>query len=68
MIAHEIYRADDIDLASGVAKKLESYEKAGFGEEEALTQARVARICRAEDYDLETKKVILWEPYGKARN
>jgi formate--tetrahydrofolate ligase len=31
MIAHEIYRAEDIDLASGVAKKLESYEKAGFG-------------------------------------
>lgn len=39
-----------------------AYEKAGFGEEEALTQARVARILRAEDYDDISKKVILWKP------
>jgi 5'-3' exonuclease len=45
-----------------------AYEKAGLCEEEALVQARVARICRAEDYDLETKKVILWEPYGNKNN
>jgi formate--tetrahydrofolate ligase len=32
VIAHEIYRAEDIDLASGVARKLESFEKAGFGD------------------------------------
>ena len=31
-IAQGIYHADDIDLASGVAKKLESYEKAGFAD------------------------------------
>jgi 5'-3' exonuclease len=41
---------------------LKAYEKAGFGEEEALTQARVARILRAEDYDDISKKVILWTP------
>ena len=31
-------------------------------EGDALLQARVARICRASDYDFTTKKVILWEP------
>ncbi len=41
---------------------VKAYEKAGFGEEEALTQARVARILRAEDYDDISKKVILWTP------
>lgn len=39
-----------------------AYEKAGFSEEEALTQARVARICRASDYDFKKKAVILWTP------
>lgn len=39
-----------------------AYNKAGFGEEEALVQARVARILRAEDYDDIQKKVILWKP------
>lgn len=38
------------------------FEKAGLGEEEALTQARVARICRASDYDFKTKQVKLWNP------
>jgi DNA polymerase-1 len=41
-----------------------TFKKAGLSEEEALVQARVARICRASDYDFENKKVILWEPYG----
>lgn len=41
---------------------IKTYEKAGFGEEEALAQARVARILRAEDYDDISKKVILWTP------
>jgi 5'-3' exonuclease len=39
-----------------------AYEKAGLGEEEALVQARVARILRSEDFDDITKKVILWNP------
>lgn len=39
-----------------------AYAKAGFGEEEALTRARVARILRAQDYDDIQKKVILWTP------
>jgi DNA polymerase-1 len=41
---------------------VKAYDKAGLNEEEALTQARVARICRAEDYDRKSKKVNLWEP------
>lgn len=40
---------------------LAAYAKAGFGEEYALTQARVARILRAEDYDFNHKKVKLWK-------
>ena len=41
---------------------VKAYDKAGFGEEEALVQARVARICRHSDYDHVNKKVILWTP------
>lgn len=38
------------------------YARYGFTEEDALVQARVARICRAQDYDFTNKKVILWSP------
>ncbi|HCL3314588.1 TPA: hypothetical protein N2A14_002596 [Pseudomonas aeruginosa] len=41
---------------------LSHYRRAGLGEEEALRQARVARICRASDYDFKTKQVKLWTP------
>lgn len=41
------------------------FEKAGQTEAEALVQARVARICRAEDFDFKSKQVILWEPPAK---
>ncbi len=43
-------------------KVVAAYEKAGLSEEEALTQARVARICRASDFNFETRKVIPWQP------
>lgn len=39
-----------------------TFEKAGLGEAEALTQARLARILRAEDWDFNTKEVKLWTP------
>ena len=39
-----------------------AYEKAGLSEEEAITQARVARILRASDYDFKNKRVKLWTP------
>jgi DNA polymerase-1 len=41
---------------------LKAFDKAGLGEEEALTQARVARILRASDYNFKTKEPILWTP------
>lgn len=39
---------------------VKTYEKAGLGEEEALVQARVARILRADDYV--NGEVKLWQP------
>jgi len=37
------------------------YSNAGLTEEDALIQARVARICRATDYDFKKQEVVLWE-------
>ena len=39
-----------------------TFEKAHLTEEDALTQARAARILRASDYDRKKKEVILWKP------
>jgi DNA polymerase-1 len=39
-----------------------AYEAKGLTEEDALLQARLARISRAEDYDFKGGKVILWNP------
>lgn len=39
-----------------------AFDKAGLCEEEALVQARVARILRASDYDFKNQKVKLWTP------
>jgi 5'-3' exonuclease len=41
---------------------VETYEAKGLTEEDALVQARVARICRYSDYDLDKKEVKLWNP------
>lgn len=41
---------------------VEAFKKAKLGEEEALRQARVARILRVTDYDFVNKKPILWTP------
>lgn len=38
------------------------YEKAGLTEEDALAQARCARILRHQDYNYKTKEPILWIP------
>lgn len=39
-----------------------AYKKAGLTEDDALAQARVARILRATDYDFDKKEPILWTP------
>ena len=44
------------------ASVVETYEKAGLGEEEALTQARVARILRKKEWNERRKEVRLWTP------
>ena len=41
---------------------LSHYEAAGLSEDEALCQARCARILRASDYDFKNKEVKLWNP------
>lgn len=38
------------------------YEKAGLTEQDALIQARVARILRASDFNFKTKEIIPWTP------
>ncbi|WP_322885435.1 hypothetical protein U8C32_08570 [Sinorhizobium medicae] len=39
-----------------------AYEKAGMTEEDALLQARLARILHWTDYDFKAKEVKLWQP------
>jgi DNA polymerase-1 len=41
---------------------VDEYVKHGYDEDYALTQARVARILRVEDYDFKKKQPILWTP------
>lgn len=50
------------DCAAAWQAVVETYVKAKLGATEALVQARVARICRASDYDFKKKEVILWNP------
>ena len=38
----------------------ETYDKKGLSEEEALMNARMARILRADDYNFRTKTINLW--------
>jgi DNA polymerase-1 len=49
-------------LGEAWATVVAAFEKAKLGEEEALTQARVARILRASDYDFKNRRPILWKP------
>jgi DNA polymerase-1 len=44
----------------------DAYTKAGKTQDEFLTQARVARILRASDYDFTTNTPILWSPPAPA--
>lgn len=41
---------------------VQEYTYRGLTEEDALVQARVARICQHTDYNYQTKEVILWNP------
>lgn len=57
--AEEIIHADREELWELV---LEAYSFAGLTEDDAIRQARLARILRAEDYNLKTKGIRLWKP------
>ena len=37
-------------------------ESLGLGEADALVQAQVARICRSNNYNFDTKEVLPWLP------
>lgn len=45
-----------------------AYEKAGLTEEDALQQARVARILRHREYNLRRKEVRLWTPTSSTKS
>ena len=57
---------DDILVSDSIeemwSEVLGAFGSRGFTEEDALIQARCARILRHTDYDYKNKKVILWEP------
>lgn len=55
----------EIDATLAWVAIVEAYTKKGLGVEVALQNARVARICRHEDYDFNKKQVRLWEPPTK---
>lgn len=44
---------------------VDAYESKGFREEDALIQARCARILHASDWDWENERPILWAPPGR---
>lgn len=60
--AKTLAQAECPDVAHWWPLVVAAYGKKGLGEDEALTMARIARICRAEDYDLDKQEVILWKP------
>lgn len=52
-----------LDKAPTWEAVVEQFVKKNLTEDDALVQARIARILRAEDYDFKAKKPILWKPY-----
>ena len=57
-----LWATDDQMLAIRWRRVVEAYASKGLSEEDALVQARVARILRATDYDFQKKEPILWNP------
>lgn len=46
------------------AEVVKLFDQAGLTEDDALTQARVARILQWNNWDMETQTVKHWNPYG----
>ena len=41
---------------------LDTYTKAGYTEQDAITQARISYILQWKDYDFKSKKIRAWRP------
>jgi DNA polymerase-1 len=52
----------EFDLPGAWAAVVAAYEAKGLNEDDAIIQARCARILRASDYDFKNKEAILWSP------
>lgn len=60
--ADKILKDEDASYAEWWPLIVAAYEKAGLTEDDALVQARIARILRVQDYDFKLKEVRLWTP------
>ncbi|KGK41217.1 hypothetical protein LH51_16595 [Nitrincola sp. A-D6] len=55
-------RWSKVEVSTPWEAVVHAFAKQGLSEEEALRQARVARILRHSDFDYANNKVILWQP------
>jgi DNA polymerase-1 len=55
-------RWQEVEMGDFWSVVVSHFNAAGLSEQDALQQARVARILRASDYDFKNKKPILWTP------
>lgn len=62
-IINQLFMDGDPTTEEVWAVILAQYQKKGLSEDYALTQARMARILRFEDWDGENQQPILWTPY-----
>jgi len=60
--ADKILGAAGLSLNSMWSAVVEAYEARGLTEDDALLQARMARILRRSDYDKERNEIALWHP------
>jgi DNA polymerase-1 len=58
----EINENQDDPCTTEWERIVHAYQEAGLTEDDALQQARVARILRKGDYDFDTEEVTLWNP------
>lgn len=54
----------DVPTGDMWSEVLATYEKKGLTYEDALIQARIARILRGDEYNLDTGEMNLWTPEG----
>lgn len=60
------HERDGGDVVGAWEAVVAAFAKKNLGEEVALQNARVARICRYTDYDFKKKEVRLWNPPANA--